>query len=49
MGKGQTLYDLINEEINILKTLKHPNVECLHDIIDNLSDGNIYIVTEYYS
>jgi serine/threonine protein kinase len=49
VGNGQTLYDLINEEIKILKTLNHPNVVWLHEIIDDPSDGNIYIVTEYYT
>ena len=49
VSNGQTLYDLINIEIKILKSLIHPNVEWLHDIIDNPSDGNIFIVTEYYS
>lgn len=48
-GNGQTLYDLINEELKILKTLSHPNVVWLHEIIDDPSDGNIYIVTEFYS
>ena len=48
-GNGQTLYDLINEELKILKTLNHPNVVWLHEVIDDPSDGNIYIVTEYYS
>jgi serine/threonine protein kinase len=46
---GQTLYDLINEELKILKTLSHPNIVWLHEIIDDPSDGNIYIVTEFYS
>ena len=49
VGNGQTLYDLINEELKTLKTLNHPNIVWLHEIIDDPSDGNIYIVTDYYS
>ena len=29
--------------------MSHPNAVWLHEIIDDPSDGNIYIVTEFYS
>jgi serine/threonine protein kinase len=48
-GNGQTLNDLINKDQKILKTLHHPNTVWLNEIMDDPSDGNIYMVTEYYS
>ena len=42
-------YDNVLEELNVLKTLEHPNVIYLHEIIDDPKNDSIYLVTEYLS
>jgi serine/threonine protein kinase len=42
-----TASDFSKEELKTLKKLHHPNIIWLHEVIDD-SDGNIYLVTDYY-
>ena len=51
LGNGWTALDLVEEEFNVLKILKHPNVIYLHEIINDPNDKNedIYLITEYHS
>jgi len=44
-----TAYDLIGQELKALKTLQHPNVIWLHEIIDDPNCDYLYLVTDYYS
>lgn len=37
------------EELNVLQAMEHPNVIWLHEIINDDSHEDFYIVTEYYS
>ena len=37
------------EELKVLKTLEHPNVIFLHEIIDDDQRKDICLVTEYHS
>lgn len=47
---GKNAYDLVLEELKILKNIQHPNVIWLHEIIDDPSkDSDLYIVTDYHS
>jgi serine/threonine protein kinase len=36
-GKGKNAYDCVLEELKILKTLEHPNIIWLDEIIDDPS------------
>ena len=49
--KRKNAYEYVLEELKVLKTLDHPNVIYLHEIIDNphKDTGSIYLVTEYLS
>ena len=49
MSKGYSALDCVKEELKVLKTLEHPNVIWLHEIIDDPKRDNIYLVTEYHS
>ena len=40
LGNGWTALDLVEEEFNVLKILKHPNVIYLHEIINDPNDKN---------
>lgn len=46
-AQGTTAYTTVKEELRVLKTLEHPNIIWLHEIIDE-PDGDIYLVTKYY-
>ena len=46
-GGGKSAYDCVIEELKVLKTLDHPNVIWLHEIIDDPKKDNIYLVTQY--
>lgn len=48
-GNGRNAEDLVKEELKVLERLAHPNIIWLHEIIDNPSRDNIYVVTEYHS
>ena len=43
--KSKTAQRILNDEINILKHLNHPNVIQCFDVISSLN--NCYIITEY--
>ena len=47
--KRKNAYDHVLEELKVLKTLEHPNVIYLHEIIDDPNKDSIYLVTEYLS
>lgn len=47
-GKGKSAYDCVIEELKVLKTLEHPNVIWLHEIIDADNKDHIYLVTDYH-
>ena len=46
-GGGKSAYDCVVEELKVLKTLDHPNVIWLHEIIDDPKKDNIYLVTHF--
>ena len=47
-NSGITAADMIAEEMRVLKQLQHPNLIWLHEVIDEGTDGNIFLITEYY-
>ena len=44
---GITANDCCIEELKVLKTLQHPNIIWLHEVIED-PNGTLYLVTEYY-
>ena len=44
---GITASDCSKEELKVLKTLQHPNIIWLHEVIED-PNGALYLVTEYY-
>lgn len=48
-GKGKNAYDCVLEELKVLIRLEHPNIIFLHEIIDDKSKDDIYLVTEFHS
>jgi len=42
---GQNAYMCIMEELKVLKTLEHPNVIYLHEIIDDPDKDHLFIIT----
>jgi serine/threonine protein kinase len=46
---GKLAYDLVVEELKVLKRLDHPNIIWLHEIIDDENSEFIYLVTNYHS
>ena len=48
-GKTKSALDAVLEELNVLQDIEHPNVIWLHEIINDDSHEDLYIVTEYYS
>lgn len=42
-------YECVLEELKVLKTLDHPNIIYLHEIIDDPNKDSIYLVTELLS
>ena len=44
---GKSAYDCVVEELKVLKTLDHPNVIWLHEIIDDPNKDHIYLVTQF--
>ena len=42
-------YEYVLEELKVLKTLEHPNVIYLHEIIDDPKKDSIYLVTELFT
>ena len=49
MGKGKSAYDHVLDELKIMKTIEHPNIIFLYEIIDDPQKDNIFLVTEYHS
>ena len=49
MGGGKNAYQSVIEELKVLKTLSHPNIIWLNEIIDDPNKTNIYIATEWLS
>ena len=46
----KSAYDLVLEELRVLKSLEHPNIIWLYEIIDDPSSNkDMYLITEYYS
>lgn len=37
----------VRHELAVLKKLRHPNVTCLHEVIDDPSRNKLYLVLEY--
>ena len=48
-GKDKSAYDCVLDELQVLKKLEHPNIIWLHEIINDKSKDDIYIVTVYHS
>jgi len=46
-GNGQTAYDCVKVELELLAKLEHPNIIWLHEIIDDATKDHIYLVTEW--
>jgi [calcium/calmodulin-dependent protein kinase] kinase len=46
-GPGRNAYDCVIEELKVLKTLDHPHIIWLHEIIDDPKRENIYLVTKW--
>ena len=42
---NQNAYVCILEELKVLKTLEHPNVIYLHEIIDDPDKDHLFIIT----
>ena len=49
IGKIMNAYDLINQELKVLQTLKHPNIIWLNEVIDDPNNDYIYLITDFYS
>ena len=49
MGKGKTAYDYVLIELEVMKQIEHPNIIWLHEIINDPTKDNLYLVTEYHS
>jgi len=49
VAKGMNAYDCILSELQVLQRLEHPHIIFLHEIIDDDTKDNIYLVTEYHS
>jgi serine/threonine protein kinase len=49
MGGGKNAYQSVIEELKVLKTLSHPNIIWLNEIIDDPKKSSIYLVTEWLS
>lgn len=48
-GQGRNAYDCVKEELIVLKSLEHPNIIWLYEIIDDIKKDHIYLVQEWYS
>ena len=48
MKKEKKFENLLEEELKVLKSLQHPNVAWLEEIINDPNKDHIYLVTEYY-
>jgi serine/threonine protein kinase len=40
-------YEYVEKEIEIMKSLDHPNILKLHEIIDDDDNDNLYLVLDY--
>ena len=49
IGRGRNAFDCVVDELNVMQRLEHSNVSWLHEIIDDPSKEDIYLVTEYHS
>lgn len=47
--RKKNLYDSVRDELKVLKTLQHPKIIYLYEIINDEQKDNIYLVTEYFS
>lgn len=41
--------DCVVEELKVLKSMEHPNIIWLHEIIDDPKKDSIYLVQEWYT
>jgi [calcium/calmodulin-dependent protein kinase] kinase len=48
-GGKKSALEFVKEELAVLKTLEHPNVIYLHEIIDDITRDHIYLITQYHS
>ena len=48
-GPGMNALDCVIEELKVLKSLEHPNIIWLHEIIDDPKKDSIYLVQEWYT
>lgn len=48
-GPGINALDCVIEELKVLKSLEHPNIIWLHEIIDDPKKDSIYLVQEWYT
>jgi serine/threonine protein kinase len=48
-GFGKNALDCVIEELKVLKSLEHPNIIWLYEIIDDPKKDSIYLVQEWYS
>jgi serine/threonine protein kinase len=46
---GSSAYTCVLEELKVLQRLEHPNILYLHEIIDDPSKDNIFLITQYHS
>lgn len=42
-------YECLLEELKVLKTLDHPNIIFLNEVIDDPKKDSIFLVNEYHS
>ena len=49
IGKNKCAYDLINQELQVLQTLNHPNIIWINEVIDDPDNDYTYMISEYYS
>jgi [calcium/calmodulin-dependent protein kinase] kinase len=48
-GNGKNALDCVIEELKVLKSLEHPNIIWLYEIIDDPKKDSIYLVQEWYT
>ena len=49
MRGNRTAFDCIKDELEVMERIEHPNIVWLHEVIDDPSKDNIFLVTEYHS